>query len=246
MGGFSFRAHDMWMFGMLGKLVFVGGVTGLVALAFYPYHDGVLRYGFPLSLAAAWAAGLMVFWRWKPVRMMVALPFLLASPFLLLGLPLESSKLHDYYVTALRRMEGAPYVWGGERKGGIDCSGLPRRALRDALWQMGLETGNGTAFRRWAEQWWFDASAKALGENYRGFTRPMGMAGKLRDLDFYTLSPGDMGVTADGRHLMVFLGDGEWIQADPGSSRVTIEKPVMCGNVWFDAQVTMHRWMLLE
>jgi hypothetical protein len=47
--------------------------------------------------------------------------------------------------------------------------------IRDALWQAGWENGNGMAFRKWAEQWWFDTSAKALGQNYRGFTQPLGI-----------------------------------------------------------------------
>jgi cell wall-associated NlpC family hydrolase len=150
--------------------------------------------------------------------------------------------LGNRYLAAMRSLEGATYVWGGERHQGVDCSGLPRLALRDALWQEGVENANGAAFREWARQWWFDTSAKALGGNYRGFTRPTGVCGKLRELDGGGLSPGDLAVTADGRHVMVFLGGGDWIQADPGPLKVTIGNPATDPNCWFDSLVRVQRW----
>lgn len=229
------------------RLLFIAGVTGLIAMAFWPYHDGVLRYGLPLSLLAVWSAALVFAWRGKFARIiLLALPVLAAIPFCLPAKPMDPVRLRDSYIAAMRGMEGTPYVWGGESHRGTDCSGLPRRALRDALWESGLQQANGAAFRDWVRQWWFDTSAKALGENYRGFTRPTGVTGKLRDLDFTTLVRGDLAVTADGRHVMVYLGNGEWVQADPGPFKVTIQRPAENSNPWFDTIVRIQRWTILE
>ncbi|MES2920467.1 MAG: NlpC/P60 family protein [Verrucomicrobiota bacterium] len=235
------------MFRRFHRRLFFTGVAGLIALAVWPFHNGVLRYGLPFFLMVTWAAGLGFIWKRKIARAAVlTLPLLLAVPFLLPQRPIDPHNLRDRYVAAMQRMEGTLYLWGGESRWGIDCSGLPRRGLRDALWDIGWETGNGAAFREWALQWWFDTSAKAMGENYRGFTRPLGVSGKLCDLDFNRLSPGDLAVTADGRHVMIYLRDGKWIQSDPGPFKVIIGRPGVDENPWFNALVTLHRWSLLE
>ena len=235
------------MFRQFHRVIFIAGLTGLVGLIFWPYHDGVQRYGLILSLAAAWGAGLGFIWQRKITRnFLLTLPLLAVIPFLLPAKPLHPDKLQERYIAAMKMMEGVRYIWGGEGHHGTDCSGLPRRALRDALWQEGLETGNGAAFREWARQWWYDTSAKALGENYRGFTRPTGVRGKLRKLDFTTLMPGDLAITTDGRHVIVYLGNNKWIQADPTPLKVTIRIPNTDPNPWFESAVTMQRWTVLE
>lgn len=231
----------------LYRIVLIMGITGLVVLALWPFHDGALRYGLPLSLAATWGSGLVFLWGRQPWRIgLLGLPVAMLIPFCLPAKTADPQKLRKYYLTAMEGMRGTPYLWGGETRTGIDCSGLPRRALRDALWEDACLNGNGGSFREWALQWWFDTSAKALGQSYRGFTRPLGVSGKLRELEVEEISPGDLAVTEDGRHVMVYFGGGRWIQSDPWAGKVTIGLPQHDKNPWFDAKVTLHRWVILE
>jgi cell wall-associated NlpC family hydrolase len=131
-------------------------------------------------------------------------------------------------------------VWGGEGRRGIDCSGLPRRAYRDALF------ANGRAFRLFAQQWWFDASARALGNRHRNDTVALETTGTLREMDYAALQPGDLAVTSNGVHLLVFLGRDSWIHADPGAGAVITMNGRSSTNGWLRSNVTTHRWRELQ
>src|SRR5882672_11079140 len=87
----------------------------------------------PLACSRSRPSGrvpLWFFWRWKWLRMaLVGLPLLAAIFLLLPGQPISPAPLRQDYVRALRRFEGTRYIWGGENRLGIDCSGLMRTAL---------------------------------------------------------------------------------------------------------------------
>lgn len=180
----------------LQRFVLISAITLLAALVVWPYHDGVLRFGLPMGLVAAWASLVLLARAGIARWVLFALPVLVAIPFCLPGKAYDASALRTAYVLEMKQLKGTRYLWGGEGRKGIDCSGLPRRALRNALLDDGWRRLNGRAFRDWAEQWWYDTSAKALSGGYRGFTRPVGVTGQLRDLDFTCLDPGDLAVTA--------------------------------------------------
>ena len=141
---------------MLRKLCRLGriiGITGIVALALWPYHDGALRYGLPMSIFGFWSSVLISLWPRRVWRLgLLVLPILASIPFLLPGKPFNQPELREHYVAAMRSFEGTRYLWGGEggrgvgcvegrecegRRGaarwerrGAGCSGQPRRASR--------------------------------------------------------------------------------------------------------------------
>ena len=67
--------------------------------------------------------------RWGWLAAAISLAWWFALP----GSPIVESELRDAYVQRMKNLIGTKYVWGGESSRGIDCSGLPRKALRDAL-----------------------------------------------------------------------------------------------------------------
>jgi len=153
----------------------------------------------------------------------------------------ELNVVRQQYLDSLRSYSGVKYVWGGESTRGIDCSGLPRRALRDALCWRSIENFNSKALLLFFENWWYDSSARALMNGYRKYVFPIGVAGTVRGMDYSELESGDLAITIDGLHVMVYLGCDEWIQADP-AGWVVIEDGRLGENLWFDVPVAVYRW----
>jgi hypothetical protein len=164
---------------------------------------------------------------------------------LLAGPGRDRDSLERRYVAALERYTGAPYVWGGESPRGIDCSGLVRQALVDASLREGLLGLDGRSLRRAAELWWFDCSASALGAGHSGLTRPVSEASTLAALDPRPLQAGDLAITHEGRHVLAYLGDGRWIQADPVAARVVVGDWTHARLGWPEMSVRVVRWSAL-
>jgi cell wall-associated NlpC family hydrolase len=141
----------------------------------------------------------------------------------------------------LRGYEGTRYVWGGENRLGIDCSGLVRKALVNANVSEGVRSLNPSALRTAISLWWNDCSARALGEGHRELTQHLFDASSINQLDFAKLQSGDLAVTDDGVHVLAYLGEGNWIEADPDMRRVLVLS-VPSTNTWFDTPVRLMRW----
>lgn len=189
-----------------------------------PVNMIVFRVALIGGLLGFYLGLVIVCWRkWRPVGYGLLLLGVvgIALPFLPGERP-DVWRVRTDYVAALRSFQGCRYVWGGEGRLGIDCSGLPRRAWRNALVREYVRTWNGALIRDALENWWFDASARALSRGYRGYTMPLDARGKIRTMSYAHLTPGDLAATDSGVHTLTFLGGQEWIQADSEPGRVIV------------------------
>ena len=227
--------------------LFLSGAVAFIGWWFVPVSSSFTKAWLLAALAALWMGLLGLGWARKGVRWIVlSLPVLILGGLMLPSEGINRDALRDAYVKRMRSFEGTRYYWGGEGRNGIDCSGLPRRAFRDALLAEGVKHPDGAALRSAVEQWWFDASARALSEGYRDYARPLGITGTVRSIDRTSLLPGDMAITTDGVHVVIYVGEGHWIQADPGTEKVLTLDPLVSDNGWFDKKVAMFRWAQLS
>ena len=91
----------------------------------YPINNTLTRSGLILSLLGLWLGGLYFGWRKKLLRLSLLTLTTLGIIFLAIpGRSYDRDKLRQSYVDHLRSYEGTHYVWGGENKLGLDCSGF--------------------------------------------------------------------------------------------------------------------------
>jgi hypothetical protein len=229
-----------------GRLGWIGAAA-VVVLVIQPIHSRTVQVLELLAIASAWI-GLLVHlgrrrWPWLVAALLA--PLLLVATLLLPGRAPEVPSLRRAYVQALQRYEGTAYLWGGENRLGIDCSGLVRRGLLAAAASRALRELNPRLLREAASLWWHDASARALRDGHRELTVPLLSAASLNELDHEQLRPGDLAVTSDGVHVLAYLGDRTWIASDPEQAEV-IRMRAPNISVWFRVPVRLLRWRLLS
>jgi hypothetical protein len=216
-------------------------------LFWYPINNLPLRIGLLASAFGVWAGGLF-FGRRNKLFCGGLLVFTLLAAVILLcpGKNYDRKQLRDSYVHALQSFEGTRYIWGGENKLGIDCSGLVRAGLIRASFHESIRTMNPKLTRLALSLWWHDASAEALGHEYRQQTKHELTAVNLNELEPNQIMPGDLAVTVSGVHIMAYLGDSKWIEADPDLSRVVIVQVPERHNPWFQETFNLLRWRALD
>ena len=219
----------------------------LVVLLIQPISYAIMRLAIVLLIAAIWLGILYLWWR----RLAVKITAAIISIFLLLFVispnrSVNTEALRSEYIHQLHTYTGTPYVWGGENRMGIDCSGLVREGLIQANLQQGITTLNPTLVRQGLAMWWFDLSALALRDGERGWTKRLFKAESINKIDLTKLLPGDLAATVDGQHMLAYIGQNQWIEADPGYHKVMVVKVPDLANIWFGVPVYTLRWQQLN
>lgn len=218
----------------------------VVLLAAYPVNIRLTRVCLLVGICGTWFCVGVRVWRVKLGRILVlTIPIVVLMFWILPGRDVDPAGMRRDYVKALRRYEGTRYIWGGENELGIDCSGLVRRAMICADVGSGLRAFNPKLVREGLYIWWNRCNARELGNGYRGRTRLVLSARSINELDATQLLPGDLAVTSGGAHVLAYLGDAVWIEADPTVGRViTATSPSQNG--WLTLPISIVRWRQLE
>lgn len=212
-------------------------------LALCPLGYNFIRIGIVGGGALLVLGGLFIFWKSLYVRFLLLAVCLLALLVIFLpgGKP-DAGVLRSKYVSALLKYENTLYIWGGENRAGIDCSGLVREGYVDANRSLGISTLNPQLLRRAFFVWWNDCSASALGNEYLGMTKLVLKADAMEKLDYTLLKPGDIAVIGTGYHTFAYLGGERWIEASPLSGNVHKISGADRAQISAGALVRIMRW----
>lgn len=220
---------------------------GLGVLVLFPIRSSFIRLGFLLLIGCCWVCGFCLVWRKRKLRyLMLGMTLFVVGFCCMPSRPVNQGELRDAVVRSLLRYEGRPYLWGAENIVAVDCSGLIRQGFIDAAVLYGLKTFDGALVREGLLLWWYDSSAKAMRDGYRGRTVRLMSADSINALDHRGILPGDFAVTQNGIHCLAYLGEGRWIQADPGPYKVVVGQAPVENSAWFQAPVSVMRWSVFD
>jgi len=226
--------------------MFIALLLLLIAMLIFPIKFGLLRAATVAVVGVLWIDGLFLFHRHRPIVFVF-----LAGAALLIVISVwpgdtRSSDLRADYVKALTSYEGKPYLWGAESRLAVDCSGLVRCALMDANINYSLRHFRPAMLREALSLWWNDSSAQAMRDGYRNRTRFIATAPSLNKFKHSLILPGDIAVTSDGQHVLAYLGNKVWIEADPKPMKVIRVRVPAPDNGWFRRPVHLLRWRQFE
>ncbi len=214
-----------------------------IAVVLYPVSTTLTRLGSLILLAVIWAGLLWLTWSRIRLRIITVGVTLIAVAYALApARPVNSRTLTAEFIESLRRYQGVRYVWGGESFLGIDCSGLMRRGLIDAMALRGLRTFDGGMIRSAFSLWWHDQTAGELGDARSGVTTGRFKTESINATEPSRLLPGDL--AANEVHILAYLGGNEWIEADPDAGKVVVVS-VPSQDVWFNKPMRIVRWSVL-
>lgn len=201
----------------LALVLWLIALLALIANIGFPIRTGLTRLSLVALTFIVVGGTIVIWWRNRLLRFgilslcLVVLIFL-SSPS---RNPIDSTALRDLYVQKLQRYDGTKYVYGGENRFGMDCSGLVREGMIEALLNYGTQHLHPDAVRSAIKLWWHDCNATRL-VSIPGVTQPVrgDEYGPLHDIS--GIEAGDLAITKEGSHVLVYLGNQRWIEADPG------------------------------
>lgn len=215
----------------------------VVTMVILPVSIGITRLGIVFGFILLWSSGIYLFWR----RIYLRILFLIISlvVFLIIIIPghnANSKQLQDEYVHSLLGYENVRYIWGGENKIGIDCSGLVREGFINANIKVGVKTLNPKLIRRAFFIWWYDCAADALGNSYRQMATLVLKAKSMDELDYNNIRLGDIIVAEKGFHTFVYIGNNTWIEANPDKGNTVTVSSEEKGKDWNGIPIRLLRW----
>ena len=231
-----------WNLQFILAAVWISGMVAVREAMLNPVGTRMVRIFIVVAIPALWLLAIFLLRRVKWLaKCIFSVGLVIAVCAMLPGRAVDPALLRETYISHLRYYEGTPYVWGGETRRGIDCSGLVRRALIVSYAQLAMTQLNPLAFRAALDMWWHDCSARALRDRYRDLTSPLFTAESINAIGNSLIMPGDIAVTSDGRHVPAYLGDHQWIEADPDIRKVVMVA-VPADSPWFKKPVHIMRW----
>jgi len=119
----------------------------------------------------------------------------------------------------------------------------------DALISRGWQEANPSLWRSAAQIWWYDCAARNMKDGSDWRFQAEFATSNLNELEDSRLKLGDLAVTKSGVHVLAFVGERTWIQADPnlangGDKVILTTSPSKSG--WFGQKMVICRWKLLE
>lgn len=235
-------------------LIFLGFCVGVF---FFPqdrrFVIEILRFSCFCSL---YFGTLILFWHSKLLRYTLVICLMTALSFLILpGKKVDSLLLKKNYLCNLEKYEGVSYRLGQEHNNGMDCSGLVKRALIDTLFFSAITTRNPLLLRESVFVMTHDFTVKDLITGYYGRIEKITVASSLNSETYlHVIQSGDLAATKDGGHVMAYLSNQIWIEADPTFlpapglkiMKVIKEKTPSENNPWFNTPVIILRWKYFE